>query len=120
MALQGGWRLRVSFGEWQFGERSWFPSSTERPAHAARAAGGVAVAQVSDDEFIVVGQYARVRIEPASEPVRGGSVVLHAEEGRYAPDGRWQVLRNWNGDQADYGFNFTGTPVVLRVKMGRY
>ena len=30
------------------------------------------------------------------------------------------MVRNWNGDQTDYGLNLTGKPVVLKVQMGRY
>ncbi len=114
-----GWKARVSFGEWQFGERSWFPNA-DKPAHAQRAAGGVSIAQIGDDEFIVVAQHARVRFKPTTDLSPGGAILLRAEEGRFGPDGQWQMQRNWNGDQADYGLNFTGQPTVLRVKMGRY
>jgi beta-galactosidase GanA len=112
-----GWKARITFGEWQFGEKAWFPASTDKPAHADKPVGGVAIAQIGDDEFVVIGQYARVRIEPL---VAGGTMVVRAEEGRYTPGGAWQMERNWNGDQTDYGLNLTGKPVVLKVRMGRY
>jgi len=116
-----GWKARVSFGEWQFGEKEWFPADTEKPAHADKAVGGVSIAQTGDDEFIVIGQYARVRIEPlVAGDGRGGAAVVRAEQGRFGPDGRWQMERNWNGDQTDYGLNLTGQPVVLKVRMGHY
>jgi hypothetical protein len=38
------------------------------------------------------------------------------EEGAYV-DGKWQFRRIWNGDQTDYGLNFTTKPQVLRVKL---
>lgn len=34
--------------------------------------------------------------------------------------GKWVMERNWNGDQAGYGLNLTGHPVILKVRMGRY
>ena len=113
------WKARITFGEWQFGEKSWFPPGTDRPAHADKAVGGVSIAQVGEDEFIVIGQYARVRIEPI-DASGNGTMLVRAEEGRFLPDGRWEMARNWNGDQTDYGLNLTGKPVVLRVRMGRY
>ena len=35
-------------------------------------------------------------------------------------DGEWRVLRRWNGDQIDWGLNFTGRDAVLRVKLATY
>ena len=30
------------------------------------------------------------------------------------------MTRVWNGDQTDYGLNFTEEPVLLKVRMGTY
>jgi hypothetical protein len=30
------------------------------------------------------------------------------------------VLRVWNGDQTDYGLNFTAAPQVLRVSLATF
>ena len=79
----------------------------------------MAIAQIGDNEFVLIGQYARVRIEPLAAGDKG-SMLVRAEEGHYAPAGAWQMERNWNGDQADYGLNLTGNPVVLKVRMGHY
>lgn len=117
-----GWTMKVRFGEWMFGERSWFPNAAP-PPHAAQANGGVAVAQVGDDEFIVVGQFARVRFEPSATPAgapTNGTLLVRAEQGQFAPSGQWVMERNWNGDQTDYGLNFTARPVVLKLRLGRY
>lgn len=116
LALQG-WNARVTFGEWSFGEKSWFPNA-EPPPHAARAAGGLAIAQTGADEFVVVGHLARLRLEPADGA--GNAQLLSAEQGRFDADGRWVAERRWNGDQVDHGFNFREQPVVLKVRMGRY
>ena len=78
--------------------------------------GGVAIAQISDNEFLVIGQTTRVRMEPA--PGRKG-MMLRTEQGRFDAQGRWVMERVWNGDQVDYGLNLPAEPVMLKVRMGR-
>jgi hypothetical protein len=34
-------------------------------------------------------------------------------------DGAFMADRVWNGDQTDYGLNFTARPVLLRITTGR-
>lgn len=113
-----GWKAHVTYGQWMFGEREWEGNKKESPAHAAVAQGGVAIAQVDDDEFVLVGQFARVRIDDTEGS--GRAQIVAAEQGRFDAQGRWVMERRWNGDQVDWGLNFTGNPVVLKVKMGRY
>ncbi|MCE4539731.1 DUF5597 domain-containing protein [Pelomonas sp. P7] len=113
-----GWKAHVTFGQWQFGEREWPGNQKEKPAHADTPSGGVAIAQVGDDEFVLVGQLARVRIDDAE--ASGKALIDHVEEGRYDADGRWVMERRWNGDQVDWGLNFTANPRVIKVKLGRY
>ncbi|MDH0867213.1 DUF5597 domain-containing protein [Mitsuaria sp. GD03876] len=115
-----GWTAKVSFGEWQFGERSWPQLKDDAPPSAAKPVGGVAIAQIADDEFIVTGRSARVRFEPDASFQGLGTMLVHAQEGGFGPDGRWTTVRNWNGDQVDWGLNLPATPTVLRVKLGRY
>lgn len=110
-----GWTVKLSFGEWQFGERAWPQLKDKQPPGTEQPVGGAAVAQVADDEFIVVGQQARVRIEPAGHE----GFMLRAEEGRFDDKGQWHMTRVWNGDQVDWGLNLPATPVVLKLKMGR-
>lgn len=35
-------------------------------------------------------------------------------------DGRWEFHRNWNGDQTDYGLNFSDAVQLLRVRLATY
>ena len=113
-----GWKAHVTFGQWQFGEREWPGNQKESPPHAAVASGGVAIAQTADDEFVLVGQLARVRLD---DPEGSGRALIdYVEEGRFDADGQWLMERRWNGDQTDWGLNFTAQPRVLKVKMGRY
>lgn len=115
-----GWKATVSFGQWQFGEKAWPGNAKEPPPHASQLLGGVAMAQTGDDEFLIVGQYARVRIEPETLAGRAGAMIDRVEQGRFDAKGRWVVERRWNGDQVDWGLNLTATPVTLKVRMGRY
>ena len=118
MAL-GAWTATVSFREWQFGERSWPSHPTEFPPGTEQPNGGVAIAQLGENEFVVVGQHARVRIASAQKQ-GNGEMFARVEEGHFDAAGKWVMERNWNGDQTDYGLNLTGQPVILKVRMGRY
>jgi beta-galactosidase GanA len=115
-----GWKARVSFGQWQFGEKDWPGNAKEPPPHAGQRQGGVAIAQTGDDEFLVIGQYARVRFEPEPVPGKQGAMLARVEEGRFDEQGRWLVERTWNGDQVDWGLNLTASPLTLKVRLGRY
>ena len=47
------------------------------------------------------------------------TMIERAEEGHF--DGNtWVFERVWNGDQTDWGLNFTSNPHVLKVKMAAY
>jgi beta-galactosidase GanA len=52
---------------------------------------------------------------------KGGpaSMMARVEEGHFV-EGQWVFDRVWNGDQTDYGLNFTSAPQVLKVKMATY
>jgi len=45
--------------------------------------------------------------------------MARVEEGYYE-HGKWKFVRLWNGDQTDWGLNFTSVPQVLRVKFASY
>jgi hypothetical protein len=44
---------------------------------------------------------------------------VQVDQGYYR-DGVWHFQRIWNGDQTDYGLNFTSAPQVLRVTLATY
>lgn len=114
----GDWTITASWGEWQFGFKQWKWLQGNPPPWAGQPVGGVAVAQLSADEFLVLGDHVRVTFDPApgSAP---NAILLRAEEGTFE-NGRWVTRRIWNGDQTDYGLNFVDKPVVLKVTMGHY
>lgn len=107
----GNWQANISFGLPQFGDRSKAPGTKD---HHGRAL----VAQLGPDEFLVTGIDARVQFE-VSPKSSGHRQILRAEEGRYE-NGNWKFLRLWNGDETDYGLNFTHQGQVIHVKLGTY
>jgi beta-galactosidase GanA len=115
-----GWKATVSFREWQFGEAQYFKHIQDKPEGTEAPNGGVAVAQIGDNEFIVVGQHVRIKFEGAGANAGKPSMYARVEEGQFDNQGRWVMERNWNGDQTDYGLNFMTRPTVLRVKLGTY
>ena len=115
----GPWTATISFREWQFGNKSWPNHPSEFPPGTEQPNGGVAIAQIGEDEFVIVGQHARVSL--ASTQKQGnGAMFARVEEGHFDTSGKWVMERNWNGDQTDWGLNLTGHPVILKVRMGRY
>ena len=46
-------------------------------------------------------------------------MLARVEEGHYE-QGQWIFERLWNGDQTDWGLNFTSLPQVLRVRLAEY
>lgn len=111
-----GWSAKLTYRMGRFGEAAWGGEFAKPAAGTEEPGGGAAIAQIAPDEFIVIGQRVRVRMEPAAGT---NGMMLRAEEGRFDAQGRWQMQRVWNGDQVDYGLNLPAEPVMLKVKMGR-
>ncbi|HEX8755645.1 MAG TPA: DUF5597 domain-containing protein [Steroidobacteraceae bacterium] len=107
----GRWKAVVSYGLPPFG--NGVPPGNPVPE------GGVLVGRLGRDEFLVTGLHARVAFELAD--ARSGQQVQYAqvEEGSYVK-GVWKPIRVWNGDQVDWGLNFTSIPQVLHVKLATY
>jgi Domain of unknown function (DUF5597) len=106
----GTWQAVISYGLGQFGRRAEPPGNPEPSGRAF-------IAQLGPDEFLVSGFFCRVDFRPADTNKQ--RVFLRAEEGTYK-NGTFQPIRIWNGDQTDWGLNFTSVPQVLRVKLGRF
>jgi hypothetical protein len=104
------WKVEVSYGREMFGDGD--PKGNPSPS------GGVLLAELEPDEYLVAGYSARVRFERAQQS--GTPFMLaRVEEGRYE-HGKWIFERIWNGDQTDWGLNFTGLSQVLRVRLADY
>ena len=115
--VMGDWKLTASFGEWQFGQKAWFPKA-DPVSWSGDPVGGMVVAQLASDEFLLTGDFVRVQFAPRPGAPANG-ITRRVEEGHFE-EGRWVTDRVWNGDQTDYGLNLVDRPVWLKVFMGRY
>ena len=116
----GRWKVTAQYELWEFGERDWTWIKTDPHPTKGRPVGGAVVAQLAPDEFLVAGSQSRIRFDLDKPAAGENGTVLRVEEGTFAEDGRWLMTRVWNGDQTDYGLNFTAQPVLLKVKLGSY
>lgn len=107
----GDWQVHVGYGQFEFG--------VDPPTGNPQLSGGVLIAEVGKNEYLVTGLHARVNFAAGKQHKDTRFLLERVEEGRYE-NGRWIFKRLWNGDQTDYGLNFTGAPKVLRVKLATY
>jgi beta-galactosidase GanA len=107
----GDWVADVSYGRPMFGNSP--PGSNDPPA------GGAVIAELGPGEYLVAALHARVTFLPARELAGRNMIIARVEEGHFA-DGRWVFERVWNGDQTDWGLNFSGQPHVLKVRLATY
>ena len=115
----GDWVAEVSFGRWQFGQPDWTWLGPLDPVPGSdKPRGGAIVAQVAPNEFLLTGHWARVDFK--AKPGGKRRMVVRYEEGHFDAEGRWVFDRLWNGDQIDYGLNFTDRPRLLRVVTATY
>jgi beta-galactosidase GanA len=116
--ILGPWKITAQYGQWEFGERDATWMTMPVNPKKDQPVGGAAIIQLGPDEFLVAGSDIRLRFG-LDHPNAGDNVQnLDVEEGTYQ-DGRWVMSRRWNGDQTDYGLNFT-RPVLLKVRLGIY
>ena len=106
----GPWKVTVSYGLGQFGPG-------ENPPGNPEPTGRALIAQLGVDEFLVAGFFCRVDFHMADATSGKQRQFLRVEEGTYE-DGKFKPVRIWNGDQTDWGLNFTSAPQVLRVSLG--
>ena len=119
--LGSKWHAKVQYRLWQFGMPEWDPEHKNGyPEGSDVPGGGVAVARLSDDEFLVTGIHARISFDVGDGQKDKGFILGRVEEGHYDDKGNWVFERVWNGDETDYGLNFTDKPVVLHVKLATY
>ena len=111
----GVWAVDGDGGVWAAGVRQ---RAMNAPGNA-EPVGRALVAQLGPDEFLVTGVSSRVDFRPTDAASGKHRQFVRVEEGTYV-DGKWKFLRIWNGDQTDYGLNFTTAPQVLRVTLMTY
>jgi len=108
----GPWQAVVSYGVPQFGFGN-NPKGNPEPV------GRALVAKLDDNQFLVAGLFCRVDFHPGDAASGKHREFLRVEEGVYR-NGTFKPIRIWNGDQTDWGLNFTSAPQVLRVTLGTY
>jgi beta-galactosidase GanA len=105
----GNWTATVSYGV--------SPQGYGGIAHGnAKPVGRALVAKIGDNEFLVTGAFCRVDFKSASGGQRD---FLRVEEGGYE-NGTWRRIRIWNGDETDWGLDFSSASQVVRVSLGTY
>jgi beta-galactosidase GanA len=107
----GLWNAEVSYGRPMF----WIAP----PVGNSPASGGALIAQLSENEYLVTGYRSRVTFTPSSELGDSLYMIERVEEGHFE-NGQWVFDRVWNGDQTDWGLNFTSRIHWLKVKMASY
>jgi beta-galactosidase GanA len=113
----GRWKLTAQFEQWQMGEREWSWIKTDPHPTKGQPLGGAVVAQIGPDEFLVAGASTRMRFALAHPAPGEQTQFLRVEQGSFDADGKWVFHHVWNGDQTDYGVNFTPRPVMLRIRL---
>ncbi|WRL51097.1 DUF5597 domain-containing protein [Luteimonas sp. R10] len=111
LELNDRWNAVITYGVPQF----WFQGE---PPGNPEPMGAALIAELGPDEFLVTGYHARVTIVPADETVN--MIYERVEEGTYDGDGQWRFQRVWNGDQTDYGLNFSSAVQLLRVELAEW
>ncbi len=106
------WQAVVSYGVPAFGFGN-------HPKGNAEPVGRALVAQLAENEFLVAGFFCRVDFHLADRAPGKQREYLRVEEGTYQ-GGVFKPVRYWNGDQTDWGLNFSSAPQVLRVTLGTY
>ena len=108
----GLWDVTITYGRPMF----WIEPP---PAGNKPPSGGVLIAELGPDEYLVTGYRARVEFGASAELKGRKFMMERVEEGHYE-NGKWVFERVWNGDQIDWGFNFRSRPHVLKVRMATY
>ena len=112
LPIDARWKAVVTYGVPQF----WFQGE---PPGNPEPIGGALVVQLGPDEFLVTGMHARVNLVANDPAVADRQIYEYVDEGTYE-DGQWVFRRRWNGDQTDYGLNFSDAVQLLRVTLATY
>ena len=115
----GRWNATVRYDQWEFGGSDWTWMPRDPSPLLERESGGAMIAEMGDDEYLVFAQNARIEFALDDPAAANGVIFDRVEEGHFAA-GEWVMERVWNGDQTDYGLNFTARPRVLRVTLATY
>jgi beta-galactosidase GanA len=108
----GRWRAVVTYGVPAFG-------FGRDPRGNPEPIGRALVGELGDDRFLVAGYFCRVDFQVKDAASGAQREYVRVEEGRYE-DGVFRPIRIWNGDETDWGLNFSSAPQVVQVSLGTY
>jgi len=108
----GAWSVNVSYGVGHFGPGKDPPGNPEPIGRAL-------VGDLGNDQFLVAGFFCRVDFQRRDEASGKQREFVRVEEGAYEGTA-FRTARIWNGDQTDWGLNFSSVPEVLRVSLGTF
>jgi beta-galactosidase GanA len=106
----GAWKAVVSYGVPAFGFGNDPPGN---PQPIGRAL----VATLAANQFLVTGAFCRVDFRPTETSKQ--REYVRVEEGVFEGD-VFRPQRIWNGDETDWGLNFSSGPQVVRVSLGTF
>jgi beta-galactosidase GanA len=125
----GNWTATVGYGISPFGYGGVAHGNSEPIGRAL-------IAKIGENEFLVAGAFCRVDFKAASGGQRDflrveelGPALLSKTSSNSTGDsagaagGRLEglrFLRIWNGDETDWGLDFSSAPEILRVSLGTY
>ncbi len=101
------WEADIAFGEFDRMARS--QRQPETPD------GRILIAELGEEHYLLVGYHCRVMFRPTGKNEGRFWRYLSVEEGQYVDD-TFKADRILNGDQTDWGLNFS-EPTVLRVSL---
>lgn len=108
----GLWNAEITYGRPMF----WI----DAPIGNQPSSGGALIAKLTDNEFLVTAMRARVTFTPSDEIKDSPYMIERVEEGYFNPQGKWVMQRVWNGDQTDWGLNFTSNRHILKIKLATH
>jgi beta-galactosidase GanA len=108
----GRWKAVVTYGVPAFG-------FGRDPRGNPEPIGRALVGELGEGRFLVAGYFCRVDFQVKDAASGAQREYVRVEEGRYE-DGVFRPIRIWNGDETDWGLNFSSAPQVLQVSLGTY
>lgn len=86
--VMGRWRVTAQFELWEFGERDWTWIKSDPHPTKGQPVGGMAVAQLGPDEFLLAGSDVRVRFALDKPAAGENGTMLRVERARSRPMAR--------------------------------
>jgi beta-galactosidase GanA len=106
----GRWKVTITYGIPAFGNHTE-PKGNPEPI------GRALVGELGADRYLVAGSFCRVDFQASDAGAQ--REYVRVEEVAYE-DGVARPLRIWNGDQTDWGLNFSSAPQILHASLGSF